>query len=67
MDSVCECCKTIFKLDNPIQKSWRQYCKACFTYKGNDEYDIVVAGVNSKGYNYYKCIPKLSKYAFIDD
>ena len=71
MKSECECCKNVFEVNNYMELEWKQYCILCFANKGNNEYDIVVAGINSKGYEYYKCIPSpkidLTKFAFIDD
>jgi hypothetical protein len=63
---TCQCCGVKFPV-NPIEREWRQYCKDCFREKGNKNYDIVIDGINSKGYPYYKCIPKCVEYLFIDD
>ena len=65
---ICECCKVEYKANNPLEAEWRQYCGSCFGRKGNDEYDIVVAGTNSRGYAFYKVVPKRpSGFMFIEE
>ena len=64
---TCECCSVKFPALNDFEYQWRQYCRDCFREMGNENYNIVEAGENKRGYKYYKCVPKIKEYAFIDD
>ena len=63
---LCLCCNEAYKL-SPAEMEWRQYCSTCYFNKGNNKYDIIQAGINSKGYPVYKTIPKEKKLLFVFD